>query len=104
MSGYRRTSRASEIIERGDPAEILGMALGARCAAARGEFCECEQPDLVGDGLMCGHCLRENREQIERRERRSREPHAFTPREPSDEMCDICTRWRDDPIHKLGTP
>ena len=45
-------SRASEIIERGDPMEILRMAMGARFAAEEGRFCECIEPSLVGLDIL----------------------------------------------------
>jgi len=83
------------------------MALGARFKAERGEFCECEEPELVGLDLMCGKCLCENREQIAKRERAINEPHNFVPRGESGIMarfCKVCARfdddWRHDPARK----
>ena len=92
------SDRASEIIKRGDPEEILRMAFGARMAAESGEFCECEEPSVHGLDLMCGHCLYENQGQIERRERAMREPHEFQGRS-GEQLCRLCAGWEDDPRH-----
>jgi hypothetical protein len=90
--------RAQEIIARGDPATILRMGLAACEAAERGEFCECEEPSLHGRDLMCGHCLYENRGQIERWEALMRSPHPFEGKF-EDHLCRICAGWSDDPRH-----
>lgn len=101
-------SRASEIIARGNPEEILRMAMGARYAAWEGRFCECAEPSLHGLDLMCGECLLENQSQVEKRERAMREPHAFQPDPLEDTaaarlgMCRLCAGWEDDPRHTGG--
>lgn len=59
--------RAAEIIESGSVGEILKMALNARAAVDEGRYCECDQPVLSGDALMCGGCLLRNRTQEIRR-------------------------------------
>ena len=106
-------SRASEIIATGDMKRIIGMALDARLKANADVFCLCESPDLVGEDLMCGNCLLENRGQREAKERRMREPHAFVTYFPSGKsltardrehwegigMCAVCSYWRDDSRH-----
>jgi hypothetical protein len=95
------TDKAVEIIERGDPAEILSMGLRARLAAEDGRYCECEQPILHGPDLMCGRCLLENRDQIEEATRRIREPHAFEPGALDGRMCSVCSGWEDDARHRF---
>jgi hypothetical protein len=99
------SDRAAEIIARGDPEEIVRMALGARFAAEDGRYCECEEPSLHGLDLMCGNCLLENESQIEARTKAMHEPHAFVPDPDPDSaaartgMCRLCAGWRDDPRH-----
>ena len=92
-------SRASDIIERGDPQEIISMALGARFAADEGRYCRCIEPALVGYALMCGNCLLESEGQIERATRRLREPHTFVSSREPDWLCDICAHESDHPRH-----
>lgn len=96
-------SKASEIIQRGDPAEIMRMALGAWFAGMDGEYCRCDEPDLHGRDLMCGHCLLENEGQRDRLAALIRGPHAFEPstRPWRHRMgwCDLCTHPKDDPRH-----
>lgn len=97
-----------EIIARGDAGEIVRVALAARFAAWEGRFCICPEPALYGYDLMCGNCLLENQEQIDRRERRIRKPHAFvlSRRDAGRRLgwCDICTRPEDDPRHGEPRP
>jgi hypothetical protein len=94
--------RAQEIIERGDPREIIAVGLRARSQAEEGLYCECDEPILTGRDLMCGACLRENQTQIGKRTREIREPHAFEPRGQTGikaKMCRVCSHWEDDPRH-----
>lgn len=94
--------RAQEIIERGDPLEIIRVGLRARRKAEEGVFCECEAPILAAYDLMCGRCLLENQGQIERRTARIRSLHTFEPSGEGQikrEMCRICSGWKDDPRH-----
>lgn len=86
-----------EIIESGDTERLVAVGLRA---AFSDERCECAEPILTGLDLMCGHCLRENQGQIEKRTTALNSPHAFRPRERGlPEMCDFCSRWKDDPLH-----
>ncbi len=94
--------KAQEIIDRGDPKEIIRVGLRARRQAEEGVFCECSEPILTGYDLMCGSCLRENQGQIERRTGRIRSSHAFEPSGDGEirrKMCRICSGWEDDPRH-----
>jgi hypothetical protein len=94
--------RAQQIIERGDPREIIRIALEARNQAEEGIFCECEEPILHGFDLMCGRCLRENQSQIDRRNERIQSSHAFEAmghRGIKALMCRVCSGWQDDPRH-----
>jgi hypothetical protein len=87
--------RAAEIIQRGDPAAIVGMSVRAMLAANRDEYCCCETPDVVGYDTLCGACLLENEAQIAKRLARINGPHAFEPRGESGlkaRMCAICAR------------
>jgi hypothetical protein len=98
------TDRAAEIIASRDAEAILRMAMGARFAAEEGRFCECETPSLHGRDLMCGNCLLENEEQIERLEALIRGPHPFEldPRKRGSfrlGWCGICAMPKDDPRH-----
>lgn len=93
------SDRAQEIIARGDPKEIIAMALGARFARDEGRFCDCESPSLHGFDLMCGNCLLENQEQIAKKTAHIRDPHPFEPRDKNPLMCDRCTMGMDHPRH-----
>lgn len=99
------SDRASKIIASGDAEAILKMAMGAWFAADEGRFCECEEPSLYGYDLMCGNCLLENQQQIERRTALIRGPHAFEPNprlRNSDYWCAICSMPKVDPRHDEG--
>jgi hypothetical protein len=96
--------RAAEIIARGDPMEIVGMAMRAREAYEDGRVCECAEPSLHGRDLMCGNCLLENQGQRDALEASMRDPHPFEESRRSDAarrlgMCDLCAGWKDDPRH-----
>lgn len=107
---------AFDILRRGDPAEIIRVALNARARAEEGVVCTCPEPILVGDDLMCGRCLLENDGQRLAREARMNGPHEFATHFPRGRdltdkdreyweqlgMCDVCSGWRDDPRHAGG--
>lgn len=106
-------SKASEIIDQGDPHEIIRMALGAWFAAEEGRYCMCEEPELAGLNLMCGNCLLENRGQRALRTRRLREPHRHIydpnrihfPDHPVGKygVCELCAYFADNERH-IGEP
>lgn len=92
--------RLARCDETGDYGPVIMTGMNARFEAEKGHYCECEHPILTGYDLMCGDCLLENQGQIDKRMRRSREPHAFEPMPKLPIMCNVCTGWEDDPRHK----
>lgn len=95
--------RADEILASGNPAAILKMVFDSRAAVDEGRYCECEQPSLIADELMCGHCLLRNRGQEVKRVHRSVDAHEFVPGKLRGLMCKVCTQTADAPRHH-GTP
>lgn len=91
--------RAAELIASGGVLAALRMAMECRTTLAEGRYCECEQPSLVDDALMCGSCLLRNRDQEITRIHRSVDPHGHVPDELGGRMCAVCTMWPDDPRH-----
>lgn len=93
--------KIDDLIDEGDWAGLIGVALNAWVRGENGEFCQCETPDVVGYDLMCAACGLEVQSQIEKRERAMSEPHPYKPmRDDRFGMCDFCSRWKDDPIHR----
>lgn len=75
-----------------DAGPLLSIVAGSILAADRGEYCECTEPDVVVDGLMCGACLRRNKEQERKAVRRIAWAHDFVLDESSFMgWCSICT-------------
>lgn len=96
-------NRAEEIIKSGDAKAIIGMALHARFAADRGEFCQCDEPDVVERDLMCGKCLLENEGQREKRLRYLNDPHPFEEGGRLDGYwCKRCTYPKTDLRHEVS--
>lgn len=106
-----------QIVERGDPAEILRVGLNASLKAGDGEFCSCPDPILEGGRLVCGRCLLSNKAQRDARAKLAAEPHPlrWTPldKQKHEEriakkgpewdrmaLCRLCGGWRDDPRHE----
>lgn len=87
----------------GWPGELLAITLGARMAREDGTWCDCAEPILTGDDLMCGRCLHENRGQELRKLDAMYGPHDFVPstRKAGARMgwCDICTYPVEDQRH-----
>lgn len=90
---------AAEIIERGEPKEILAMVFRARGAAEEGRWCECDEPITSGVGLLCGACLLNNQDQERLACVRIVRAHDFVPKETFLPMCAVCTMWEDNPRH-----
>lgn len=91
--------RAQELIATQGARAAFKMAMDAREGVTQGRYCECEQPSLNGDALMCGHCLLRNRGQEIRRLHRIVDAHSFVPGKLRGRMCAMCTHWEDDPRH-----
>lgn len=78
---------------------ILALAFGARAAQDEGRYCECTDPLLVGDDLMCGACLLNNKDQERKRVAAICNAHDFVPWSKVEGFCDICARGESDPRH-----
>lgn len=87
----------------GWPQAMLRLALGARSARQEGRRCECDEPLLTGDDLMCGRCLLENQGQELRVLDRILAPHPFAePDTPARQLlgwCATCNYPSDDVRH-----
>lgn len=57
--------RLREALARNDVGELIAIAAAAALAFDSGDECECDEPDVYGRDTLCGHCLRENRQQRE---------------------------------------
>lgn len=91
--------RAQELIAAQGAKAAFKMAMDAREGVAEGRYCECEQPSLNGDALMCGHCLLRNKDQEIARLRRSVDAHEFVPGKLRGRMCAVCTQFEDESRH-----
>lgn len=91
--------RVRELLDSDNYAGIVGAALNA---AFGDEVCECDEPILSGDRLMCGRCLLENQDQRAKREATKKGPHPFAhgPERKRLELCRLCAGWPDDPRHE----
>ncbi len=92
-------SKVAELVEAEDWDQLITIALNARALAGEGKFCECNDPAVTGVDLMCGDCLRENREQIKKRTQWMADPHPFESYARAPFMCRRCSMWEDDPRH-----
>lgn len=82
----------------------------ASIAALRGEYCACEQPEIVSGphGTLCTRCSRFNQGHQEALEQRMREPHAFDNLDEHGKprmglialLCAFCSRPFEDPRHR----
>lgn len=80
---HPRLAAALDAMKAGDEGwagEIIAISLGARFARQEhGRRCECVDPILTGDDLMCGRCLLENKGQELRKLDKILGPHDFAP-------------------------
>lgn len=90
------------LVDNGDAAGVVRIALQARAAQDEGRYCECAAPVLAGADLMCGACLLNNRNQELRNLDASRGPHEFEPGALEGMMCAVCTCWEPDIQHHGG--
>ena len=94
-------SKIDELIDNEDWGALIGVALNAWQKADGGVFCKCDTPDVTGYDLMCVECCLEVQSQRVKREKAMSEPHPYKPMPNADfDMCDFCSRWKDDPIHE----
>jgi len=89
VSRHPKLTEAMNALDQGRGGPIVAIAARARLAAEAGEYCECEEPDLIGADLMCGACLRNNKGQERRAVRRLVEHHVFVQGR-HEGFCDIC--------------
>lgn len=88
-----------------DASTLVAIALRARAAADQGRYCECAEPELVGDDLLCGACLLNNRDQEVKAVLRLVSAHEFVPStrfksaEFNAHFCAVCTQSVDHPRH-----
>lgn len=86
---------------------VIGAAMKARTRAENGDFCRCETPIVHGLDLMCGRCLRQNKDQEIAKVAQMCGPHDFTlsdrPAGSTLRMCGICAGWEDDVRHHGGS-
>src|SRR5216684_3532919 len=99
MVQHPSLTRALTEAEHGTYGPVLGIAIRARASSDRGEYCECVEPDLVGRGLMCGACLRNNRDQERAAVDRLVQAHDFVPGKLGGLMCAVCTMGQEVPRH-----
>jgi hypothetical protein len=99
VSQHPKLAKALAASDSGEWGPVLGIAMRARSAADRGEFCECPEPLLVGADLMCGACLRNNRDQERAAVDRLVRAHDFVPGKLGGLMCKVCTMGRSAPRH-----
>jgi hypothetical protein len=85
--------------KRDDFRPMVALAFGAIAAQDDGRYCECSEPLLAGDDLMCGACLLNNKDQERKRCARSCNAHEFVPSPKFPPMCAVCTMWKDSPRH-----
>jgi hypothetical protein len=73
-------------------------------AEARGEFCECEEPDLTGrKSPICFRCDRYNLKRRAEIEAALEAPHPFEPMGDDQfrsQFCDFCARGKADYRHQ----
>lgn len=77
---------------------IIALAFGARAAQDEGRYCECPDPILTGNDLMCGACLLNNKDQERKRCAVICNAHEFVPWEVAG-FCGTCARGEADPRH-----
>jgi hypothetical protein len=70
---------------------VLGIAARARLAADAGRRCECPEPELTGEDLLCGACLLNNKNQERRKVTKLVQAHDFVPGKLGGRMCSVCT-------------
>jgi hypothetical protein len=110
VSEHPDLTAALRASEGGEWGQLLGIALRSREAALdEGRYCECAEPALAGDSLVCGACLLRNRGQEVRAVLRIVSPHRYVARQRRDRpgqtlpICESCATDEGDPRHH-GVP
>lgn len=96
-------TKALSDFEEGSPGDLVRIALGARMDANEGLYCDCSEPLLIGDDLLCGACLLNNRDQEVARLHLIVDAHDFTPGHSRGARllgwCHYCSYPEPDPRH-----
>lgn len=91
--------KALAAAKRGDVGPVLGVAARAILAQDEGRYCECADPVLAGDDLLCGACLLNNKDQERRRCAVICDAHDFVPGPCGGLMCKVCMCSESAPRH-----
>lgn len=104
MTHPKLTTAIEQLRSGENPGAIIGIALRARMDAdEHGIYCECAQPEVEGDDLLCGECLHNNRVQELKLLYRYYGPHDFVPGKLGGHMCAVCVYPETEPRHH-GVP
>lgn len=96
--------RALAEADSGEYMRVIAIGLRSREWAHEGVFCECATPNLVGDDLMCGGCMRHNQDAERALLRKMASPHELVEGRHSHlGMCGLCTEFENHPVHHGGT-
>jgi hypothetical protein len=99
MTEHADLIAARRALDDGDASRMVRIAFQSRAAMNDGVYCDCSEPLVTGDALMCGACLHRNKDQEIKAIERLVGAHDFVPGELEGILCKVCTMQASAPRH-----